>query len=71
MTCQEVAIIQERDDDGGSDQARREVEGGEKWLDAKYASWRRSQQDSDVKKETKRNQGWLWSELIKGRIVIQ
>lgn len=71
MTCQEVmAIIQERDDDGGSDQARRGG-GGEKWLDAKYTFWRRSQQDSDVKKETKKSQGWLWSELIKGRIVIQ
>ena len=65
-----MAIIQERDDDGGSDQARR-GRGGEKWLDAKYTFWRRSQQDSDVKKETKKSQGWLWSELIKGRIVIQ
>lgn len=51
-----MAIIQERDDDGGSDQAGRGG-GGEKWLDAKYTFWRRSQQDLDVKKETKRSQG--------------
>lgn len=46
-----MAIIQERDDDSGSDQARRGG-GGEKWLDAKYTFWRRSQQDLGVKKET-------------------
>ena len=66
-----MAVIQERDDDNGSDQARRGG-GGEKWLDAKYTFWRRSQQVLDVKKErgVKDDSKVFWSELIKGRIII-